>query len=142
MKRGGVTTCIQDAASVLFHVASVLCVWCDMVQVCPGLPERMLQVLDQFPVAGPLEDLGPLEALYDRLSCALRPWPQWLRDFAVSHSRQFLQQLGRNLGEDSPIYHQVVSVLQGSSAPTPKDMEKVNDDHQKCTRAAANLMPQ
>lgn len=43
-------------------------------------------------------------------------------------SRWFLWRLGRSLGEDSTLYHQVVSVLQGSSAPTPEDMDKVEDD--------------
>lgn len=126
--------------SLLYCFTLCLHFVCGVTQVCPGLPEQMLQVLDRFPVEGPLEDLGPLEALYDRLSCVLRPWPQLLRDLAVSHSRQFLQQLGQNMGEDSPIYNQVVSLLQGSSTPTPKHMEKVNDDHQKCTRAADNLL--
>lgn len=117
------------AASVI-----VSCCVC-MLQVCPGLPEQMLQVLDQFPVE------GPLEALHGRMKCVLRPWPQLLQNLAVSHSRQFLQQLARKLGEDSPIYHQVVSLLLESSAPTSKDMEKVNDDHQKCIKAPTNLMP-
>lgn len=53
---------------------------CDAVQVCPGLPEQLLQVLDQFSAGGPL---GAPEALYDRLSRVLRPWPQLLRDFAA-----------------------------------------------------------
>lgn len=50
---------------------------CDAVQACPGLPEELLQVLDQF------QETGVLETLYARLSCVLRPWPQLLRDFAA-----------------------------------------------------------
>lgn len=40
-------------------------------------------------------------------------------------SRRFLHRLGRSLGGDPTLYHQVVTVLQGSSAPTPEDMDKV-----------------
>lgn len=146
---------------------------CDAVQVSPDLSEQLLQVLDQFSAAGPLEASGAPEVLYARLSCVLRPWPQLLRDFAAflspgqarrcglvrditltslryrlnrlnsssvvflcqlleqqlfERSRRFLRRLGRSLGEDSSLYQQVVSVLQGSSAPPPEDMDKVDDD--------------
>lgn len=43
-------------------------------------------------------------------------------------SRRFLHRLGRSLGGDPTLYHQVVTVLQGSSAPTPEDMDKVKKD--------------
>ncbi|XP_044028246.1 GON-4-like protein [Siniperca chuatsi] len=115
---------------------------CDAVQVSPGLSEQLLQVLDQFSAAGPP---GAPEVLYDRLSRVLRPWPQLLRDFAAflsrgqarrcgllleqqlfERSRRFLRRLGRSLGEGSSLYQQVVSVLQGSSAPPPADMDKIS----------------
>lgn len=50
---------------------------CDAVQVRPGLPEQLLQVLEEFSAA------GGAEVLYDRLSCLLQPWPLLLRDFAA-----------------------------------------------------------
>ncbi|XP_078146337.1 uncharacterized protein LOC139925117 [Centroberyx gerrardi] len=84
-------------------------------------------------------------ALFRRLSGVLRPWPQLIRDFAAflnpdqarrcgllaeqqlfERSRRFLRQLGRSLGEGSSHYQEVVSVLQGSSAPRPEDMEKIS----------------
>ncbi|XP_076610154.1 GON-4-like protein [Chaetodon auriga] len=118
---------------------------CDAVQVSPGLSEQLLQVLDQFSATGPLGPSGAPEVLYSRLSCVLRPWPQLLRDFAAflnrgqarrcgllveqqlfERSRQFLRRLGRSLGEGSSLYRQVVSALQGSSAPPPGDMEKIS----------------
>ncbi|XP_070840603.1 GON-4-like protein [Chaetodon trifascialis] len=118
---------------------------CDAVQVSPGLSEQLLQVLDQFSAAGPLGPSGAPEALYSRLSCVLRPWPQLLRDFAAflnrgqarrcgllveqqqfERSRQFLRRLGRSLGEGSSLYQQVVSALQGSSTPPPEDVEKIS----------------
>ncbi|XP_041868579.1 GON-4-like protein isoform X2 [Melanotaenia boesemani] len=40
-------------------------------------------------------------------------------------SRTFLRRLGRRLGESSPLYQQVVSLLQGSSTTSSEDMEKV-----------------
>ncbi|KAM8766703.1 uncharacterized protein gon4la isoform 1-T2 [Acanthopagrus schlegelii] len=108
---------------------------CDAVQVCPGLSEQLLQVLDQVSGAEPL---------YDRLSSLLRPWPQLLKDFAAflsrrqarrcglleeqqlfERSRRFLQRLGRSLGKGSALYQQVVSVLQGSPAPPPQLMVKI-----------------
>lgn len=53
---------------------------------------------------------------------------QLLEQQLFQRSRRFLQRLGRTLGEGSTLYFQVVSVLQGSSAPTPKDMDKVDKD--------------
>lgn len=44
------------------------------------------------------------------------------------HSRRFLQRLERSLGNGSSLYQQVVSVLQGSSAPLPEHMKKVDND--------------
>nr|XP_046273124.1 GON-4-like protein [Scatophagus argus] len=115
---------------------------CDAVQVCPGLSEQLLCVLDEFSAAWPP---GAPEVLYGSLSCVLRPWPQLLRDFAAfltrgqarrcgllleqqlfERSRRFLRRLRWNLGEGSTLYHQVVSVLQGSSAPSPEDMDKIS----------------
>lgn len=59
-------------------VLSVCCLQvCDAVQVRPGLPEQLLQVLDEFSAA------GGAEVLYDRLSRVLQQWPQLLRDFAA-----------------------------------------------------------
>ncbi|XP_045915181.1 GON-4-like protein isoform X1 [Micropterus dolomieu] len=115
---------------------------CDAVQGSQGLSEQLLQVLDQFSAAGPL---GSPKALYDGLSCVLQPWPQLLRDFAAflnqgqarrcgllpeqqlfERSRRFLRRLGQSLGEGSAPYQQVVSVLQGSAAPPPDEMDKVS----------------
>lgn len=114
---------------------------CDAVQVRPGLSEQLLQILDQFsadPLAAP-------ELLFGGLSGVLQPWPQLLKDFAAfltpgqarrcgllveqqlfERSRQFLRQLGRSLGEGSVLHQQVVSVLQGSSTPSPEDMHKIS----------------
>ncbi|XP_008297246.1 GON-4-like protein [Stegastes partitus] len=115
---------------------------CDAVQVSPGLPEQLLQVLDEFSAAGPLE--AP-ELLYSRLSSILQPWPQLLRDFAAflnrrqaqrcsllleqqlfERSRRFLRCLRRSLGQSSAPYQQVVSVLQGNPAPSPEDMAQLS----------------
>ncbi|XP_043994871.1 GON-4-like protein isoform X1 [Gambusia affinis] len=115
---------------------------CEAVQVRPGLSEQLLQVLDEFSASGPS---GAPEVLYDRLGCLLRPWPQLLKDFAAflnprqarrcgllleqrlfERSRRFLRRMGRSLGESSPLYQQVVSVLQGSSAPSSDDVHKVS----------------
>ncbi|XP_054878476.1 GON-4-like protein [Poeciliopsis prolifica] len=115
---------------------------CEAVQVRPGLSEQLLQVLDEFSASGPS---GAPEVLYDRLGCLLRPWPQLLKDFAAflnprqarrcgllleqrmfERSRRFLRRMGRSLGESSPLYQQVVSVLQGSSAPSSEDVDKVS----------------
>uniref|UniRef100_A0A8P4GR28 CASP8-associated protein 2 n=1 Tax=Dicentrarchus labrax TaxID=13489 RepID=A0A8P4GR28_DICLA len=115
---------------------------CDAVQVCQGLSEQLLQVLDQFSAVGPS---GAPELLYNGLRRVLRPWPQLLRDYAAflnrgqarrcglvleqqlfERSRWFLRQLGQSLGESSVLYQQVVSVLQGSSAPSPEDMDKIS----------------
>lgn len=115
---------------------------CDAVQVSTGLPEQLLQVLDEFSAAGPLE--AP-EVLYSKLSSILQPWPQLLRDFAAflnsrqaqrcsllleqqlfERSRRFLRRLRRSLGESSTLYQQVVSVLQGSPAPSPEDMDQLS----------------
>ncbi|XP_027142386.1 GON-4-like protein isoform X2 [Larimichthys crocea] len=110
---------------------------CDVVQVCPGLLDQLLQVLDGF--------CGSVEVLYDGLSSVLQPWPQLLRDFAAflnrdqarrcgllmeqqlfERSRQFLRRLGRSLGEGTTLYQQVVSALQRSSTPPPEDMDKIS----------------
>ncbi|XP_034456389.1 GON-4-like protein [Hippoglossus hippoglossus] len=118
---------------------------CDVVQASPGVSEQLLQLLDQFSAAGPLEASGAPERLYDRLSGLLRPWPQLLRDFAAflngeqarrcglfleqqlfECSRRFLRRLGQSLGETSSLYQQVVSVLQGSPTPPPEDMDKIS----------------
>lgn len=56
---------------------------CNAVQLSPGVPEQLLQVLDQFSAAGPQEASGALELLYKGLRRVLRPWPQLLRDFAA-----------------------------------------------------------
>uniref|UniRef100_A0A087XTS0 Si:dkey-27c15.3 n=1 Tax=Poecilia formosa TaxID=48698 RepID=A0A087XTS0_POEFO len=115
---------------------------CEAVQVRPGLSEQLLQVLDEFSASGPS---GAPEVLYDRLGCLLQPWPQLLKDFAAflnprqarrcgllleqqlfERSRRFLRRMGRSLGESSPLYQQVVSVLQGSSAPSSEDVDKVS----------------
>uniref|UniRef100_H2L7R1 CASP8-associated protein 2 n=1 Tax=Oryzias latipes TaxID=8090 RepID=H2L7R1_ORYLA len=111
---------------------------CEAVQGCSSLAEQLLQVLDEFSAA------GVLEVLYGRLSRVLQPWPQLLKDFAAflnhkqarkcgllfeqqlfKRSRQFLRRLGRTLGESSFLYQEVVSVLQGCSAPSSEDMDKV-----------------
>ncbi|XP_030597777.1 GON-4-like protein isoform X1 [Archocentrus centrarchus] len=111
---------------------------CEAVQVCPGLWEQLLQVLEEFSTAA-------ADVLYDRLSSILRPWPQLLRDFAAflnhrqahrcglvleqqlfERSRRFLWKLRQRLGESSALYQQVVSVLQGSSAPLPEDTNKLS----------------
>lgn len=118
---------------------------CDAVQVCPGVSEQLLQLLDEFSAVGPLEASGAPEHLFDGLSRVLQPWPQLLRDFAAflnrgqahrcgllleqqlfERSRQFLRRLGRSLGEGSALYQQVVSVLQGSPSPPPEDMDKIS----------------
>ncbi|XP_026155243.1 GON-4-like protein isoform X2 [Mastacembelus armatus] len=115
---------------------------CEAVQMSPGLSDKLLQVLDQFSAAGPL---GAPELLYLQLSRLLQPWPQLLRDFAAflsrgqarrcgllleqqlfERSRKFLQRLEQSLGESSCLYQQVVSVLQGSSAPPPEDIDKIS----------------
>ncbi len=57
---------------------------CDAVQVCPGVSEQLLQLLDRFSAEGPP---GAAERLYDGLSRVLRPWPQLLRDFAAFLNR-------------------------------------------------------
>ncbi|XP_037651781.1 GON-4-like protein [Sebastes umbrosus] len=41
-------------------------------------------------------------------------------------SRRFLRRLGQSLGEGSSPFQQVVSVLQGSSAPLAEDMDKIS----------------
>ncbi|XP_034016629.1 GON-4-like protein isoform X2 [Thalassophryne amazonica] len=115
---------------------------CDAVQVCPSRTELLLQVLDQFSEAGPAGD--PVD-LFHRLSAVLRPWPQLLRDYAAflnqtqarscgllgeqqlfEHTRHFLQQLGRSLGEGTAQYQEVVSFLLGNSAPESDDLSKVS----------------
>lgn len=53
------------------------------VQLSPGVPEQLLQVLDHFSAAGPQEASGAPELLYEGLRQVLRPWPQLLRDFAA-----------------------------------------------------------
>lgn len=56
---------------------------CNAVQLSPGVPEQLLQVLDQFSAVGPQEASGAPELLYEGLRQVLRPWPQLLRDFAA-----------------------------------------------------------
>ncbi|XP_067353191.1 GON-4-like protein isoform X3 [Channa argus] len=131
-----------EAEDVAFAQDYLLRQVCDTVQVCPGLCEQLLQVLDQFSAAGPL---GDPECLYDRLSCMLQPWPQLLRDFAAflnqqqasrcgllleqqlfERSRRLLWRLRRSLGESSSLYQKVVSVLQESPAPPREDMMKIS----------------
>lgn len=131
----------QDQDSEEVFAQDYLLRVCDAVQVCPGLSEQLLQILDQFsadPLAAP-------ELLFGSLSGMLQPWPQLLKDFAAfltpgqarrcgllveqqlfERSREFLRQLGRSLGEGSVLHQQVVSVLQGSSAPSPEDMDKIS----------------
>ncbi|RVE67145.1 hypothetical protein OJAV_G00114070 [Oryzias javanicus] len=111
---------------------------CEAVQGCSSLAEKLLQILDEFSAAG-----AP-DVLYGRLRQVLQPWPQLLKDFAAflnhkqarkcgllleqqlfKRSRQFLRRLGRTLGESSSLYQEVVSVLQGCSAPSSEDMDKV-----------------
>ncbi|XP_068589286.1 GON-4-like protein [Cebidichthys violaceus] len=111
---------------------------CEAVQGSPGVLDQLLQVLDQW-------SSSSAELLFRGLSRVLRPWPQLLRDFAAflnhrqarrcgllteqrlfERSRRFLRRLRRSLGEDSSPFRQVVSVLQGSSAPSPEDMVKIS----------------
>ncbi|XP_036001285.1 GON-4-like protein [Fundulus heteroclitus] len=133
---------VQSEAEDVVFAQDYLHRVCEAVQVQPGLSERLLQVLDEFSAAGPS---GAPEVLYDRLGCLLQPWPQLLKDFAAflspgqagrcgllleqqlfERSRRFLRRMGRSLGESSLLYQQVVSVLQGSSAPTSQDVDKVS----------------
>ncbi|KAK5855543.1 hypothetical protein PBY51_005639 [Eleginops maclovinus] len=112
---------------------------CDALQASPPLCERLLQVLDGF------SPPSSAVCLYGELRGVLGAWPQLLRDFAAflsqsqarscgllveqqlfERSRRFLQRLGRGLGEGSAPYQQVVSALQGSSAPLPEDMEQIS----------------
>lgn len=51
-----------------------------MLQAQPGLLEQLMQLLDQFVAAGPLE--AP-ERLYQGLTKLLQPWPQLLLRFAA-----------------------------------------------------------
>uniref|UniRef100_A0A665TW53 Myb-like domain-containing protein n=1 Tax=Echeneis naucrates TaxID=173247 RepID=A0A665TW53_ECHNA len=117
---------------------------CEAVQVCPGLSEQVLQMLDQFSSVGSPGTWEGLDVLYDGLSSVLQPWPQLIRDFAgflnrgqahrcgllleqqmFEHSRQFLRQLERSLGDSSSLYQQVVLMLQGSPTPPSEDMDKI-----------------
>ncbi|XP_077937206.1 GON-4-like protein isoform X2 [Gasterosteus aculeatus] len=110
---------------------------CEAVQVRPGALEQLLQVFDCCSSSA--------ERLYGGLSRVLHPWPQLLRDFAAflnrgqarccgllteqrlfERSRRFLRLLGRSLGESSDQFQQLVSVLQGSSAPSPEDMVQIS----------------
>ncbi|XP_028281569.1 GON-4-like protein [Parambassis ranga] len=109
---------------------------CETLQVCPDRLDQLLRVLE--------ESSGRAEVLYDRLSQVLESWPQLLRDFAAflnltqarrcgllleqqlfERSRRFLRQLAQNVGKSSALYQQVVSVLQGSSAFSSQDVEKL-----------------
>lgn len=60
------------------------------------------------------------------LNLLLFSFKQFLEQQLFQRSRQFLRRLGWSLGEGSVLYQQVVSVLQGSSASRPKDLEKVD----------------
>lgn len=51
-----------------------------MLQAQPRLLEQLLQLLDQFVAAGPLETP---ERLYQGLAELLQPWPQLLLSFAA-----------------------------------------------------------
>lgn len=51
---------------------------------------------------------------------------QLLEHRLFERSRRFLRRLGRNLGENSLLYQEVVCVLQGSSAPSTEDIDKVS----------------
>lgn len=111
-----------------------------MVQVSPERAEHLLQVLDEFSSSS-----APPESLFFSLSSILSSSPQLLKDFAAfltptqaeccgllveqqlfERSRRFLRRLGRSLGEGSTLYQEVVSVLQGSSAPSLEDREKIS----------------
>ncbi|XP_056264805.1 GON-4-like protein [Pseudoliparis swirei] len=117
---------------------------CDAVQVCPGILEQLLQVLDRCSSSSSSSS-SSAERLFGALSRVLRPWPQLLRDFAAflnrrqarhcgllteqrlfERSRRFLRRLGRSLGEDTSLFQQVVSVLQGSPAPPAENLVKVS----------------
>ncbi|XP_037330678.2 GON-4-like protein isoform X2 [Pungitius pungitius] len=110
---------------------------CEAVQACPGVLEQLLQVFDCCSSSA--------ERLFGGLSRVLHPWPQLLRDFAAflnrrqarccgllteqrlfERSRRFLRLLRRSLGENSHQFQQLVSVLQGSSAPSPEDMVQIS----------------
>ncbi|KAM8840181.1 uncharacterized protein AB9W97_001113 isoform 2-T2 [Spinachia spinachia] len=110
---------------------------CEAVQVCPGVLEELLQVFERCSSSA--------ERLFSGLSRVLHPWPQLLRDFAAflnreqarccgllteqrlfERSRRFLRLLGRSLGESSHQFQQLVSVLQGSSTPSPEDMVQIS----------------
>lgn len=60
------------------------------------------------------------------LNLLLVSFKQFLEQQLFQRSRQFLRRLGTSLGEGSALYQQVVSVLQGSSASRPEDLEKVD----------------
>ncbi|XP_075867546.1 GON-4-like protein isoform X4 [Nelusetta ayraudi] len=115
---------------------------CEVLQVQPGLLEQLLQLLDQFVAAGPLE--AP-ELLHQGLTELLQPWPQLLLRFAAflspaqarrcglqweqqqfQRSRRFLLRVGRSLGKSSALYCQLVSLLQGSPAPSAQDLHQVS----------------
>ncbi|KAK5884197.1 hypothetical protein CesoFtcFv8_020451 [Champsocephalus esox] len=112
---------------------------CDALQASPPLSDHLLEVLDGF------SPPSSVVCLYGELRGVLGAWPQLLRDFAAflsqsqarscgllveqqlfERSRRFLRRLGRGLGEGSAPFQQVVSVLQGSSAPLPEDMEQIS----------------
>ncbi|XP_063754767.1 GON-4-like protein [Eleginops maclovinus] len=133
-----VTVC-SSCAGVCYCVCVLPVQVCDALQASPPLCERLLQVLDGF------SPPSSAVCLYGELRGVLGAWPQLLRDFAAflsqsqarscgllveqqlfERSRRFLQRLGRGLGEGSAPYQQVVSALQGSSAPLPEDMEQIS----------------
>lgn len=62
-----------------------------MLQAQPGLLEQLLQLLDRFVAAGPLE--AP-ERLYQGLVELLEPWPQLLLSFAAFLSPGQAQRCG------------------------------------------------
>ncbi|XP_061598030.1 GON-4-like protein isoform X2 [Cololabis saira] len=134
----GVTSSDESRSSVI-HLKV-----CEAVQVSPGVSEELLQMLDEFSAASSPGTPAALKILYERLSRVLQPWPQLLKDFAAflnrrqarrcgllleqqlfEQSRRFLWRLGQNLGESSSLYQEVVSMLQGSPAPSSENMEKV-----------------
>jgi len=66
---------------------------CDAVQVCPGILEQLLQVLDRCSSSSSSSS-SSAERLFGALSRVLRPWPQLLRDFAAFLNRRQARHCG------------------------------------------------